>query len=190
RWKAAGWNSPINTRSHWLRVLGRKDIDQRLRDESNRQFHSRSFRLLPDVVVVIAQKKPWIVPRFECRRLPVEGALPGFCASQQRHRPLAAAASLPVPHYVARPSATPDRACDRTVHPRVCAISSRSASSCVKLTYPALKSDPVSRRRKRAGNFEIIKITSNVPGIEISQDPPHQQSSSYRIDVAVGSTKS
>jgi hypothetical protein len=43
--------------------------------------------------------------------------------------------------------------------------------------------------KKRAGNFKIIKITSDVPGIEISQDPAHQQSSSYRIDVTLDPKK-
>jgi hypothetical protein len=43
--------------------------------------------------------------------------------------------------------------------------------------------------KKREGNFEITKITSDVPGIEISQDPAHQKSSSYRIDVALDPRK-
>ncbi len=39
--------------------------------------------------------------------------------------------------------------------------------------------------KKRAGNFKIMKITCDVPGIEINQDSAHQQSSSFRIDVAL-----
>lgn len=43
--------------------------------------------------------------------------------------------------------------------------------------------------KKREGNFEIMKISSDVPGLEISQDPLDQQSSSYRIDVALDPQK-
>jgi len=43
--------------------------------------------------------------------------------------------------------------------------------------------------KKREGNFEITKIASDVPGIEISQDPAHQESSTYRIDVALNPQK-
>ena len=39
--------------------------------------------------------------------------------------------------------------------------------------------------KKRNGNFKITKLTSDVPGIEITQDPAHQQSSTYRIDVTL-----
>ncbi len=39
--------------------------------------------------------------------------------------------------------------------------------------------------KKRNGNFKITKLTSDVPGIEITQDPADQQSSTYRIDVTL-----
>jgi hypothetical protein len=43
--------------------------------------------------------------------------------------------------------------------------------------------------KKRNGDFEITKITSDAPGIEITQDPAHQQSSTYRIDVTLDPQK-
>jgi hypothetical protein len=60
-----------------------------------------------------------------------------------------------------------------------------------------LRSDSASRSfltqtflvKKREGKFEITKITSDLPGIKIIQDPTHGQSSSYRIDVALDPQK-
>jgi len=60
-----------------------------------------------------------------------------------------------------------------------------------------LRNDPRSRSfltqtflvKKRAGNFEIRRISSDLPGIEIIQDPINQQSSTYRIDVALNPEK-
>ena len=43
--------------------------------------------------------------------------------------------------------------------------------------------------KKRVGNFEIKNITSDVPGIEVKQDPVHQESSTYRIDAALDPQK-
>ena len=43
--------------------------------------------------------------------------------------------------------------------------------------------------KKREGNFEITKIASDMAGVMTSQDPAHQQSSSYRIDVVLDPQK-
>jgi hypothetical protein len=39
--------------------------------------------------------------------------------------------------------------------------------------------------KRRQGEFEIKKVTAGVAGIEVSKDPPHGRSSSYRINVAL-----
>lgn len=43
--------------------------------------------------------------------------------------------------------------------------------------------------KKRVGNFQITQITSDVPGLEVNQDPTHQESSTYRIDVGLDPKK-
>jgi len=39
--------------------------------------------------------------------------------------------------------------------------------------------------KKREGSFAITKITSDVPGLDITRDPVNARSSTYRIDVAL-----
>jgi hypothetical protein len=43
--------------------------------------------------------------------------------------------------------------------------------------------------KKRAGEFEITQLSSDVPGIQINQDPARQKSSTFRIDVALDAQK-
>ena len=43
--------------------------------------------------------------------------------------------------------------------------------------------------KKRSGEFEIKKVDSNLEAVEVTKDPPHGKSSTYRIDVALNPDK-
>jgi hypothetical protein len=43
--------------------------------------------------------------------------------------------------------------------------------------------------KKRSGEFEIKQVESNLEAVEVTKDPPHGKSSTYRIDVALNPEK-
>jgi hypothetical protein len=66
-----------------------------------------------------------------------------------------------------------------------------------RVSVEDLRKNPQSRElstqtflvKKREGEFEIKKVSSDLPGLEVRKDPPHGKSSTYRIDVALNPQK-
>ena len=155
---------------------------------ANTEKLNQSFRIAENLLPALRQQAPHLVPRLAvCFYWAVVGS--GVPADVSRYQRIFGApaddpklARLTIPlHLFVKPNlyANPD------------VIDFGSVS-----TDP-MRKDPAIRElltqtflvKKRAGEFAITKITSNMEALELRKDPPHGDSSTYRIDVSLNPQK-